>query len=632
VAGSNARRRALQIMHPRLLASAPVPRAGERILPALAALVVCFCALFFAGGLAAPGPLVWIGGIALVAAAASLAWAAPWGQTAGVYLGCLWGLALWCGLSILWSASPDSSWQFTNRTLGYAAFATLGVLVGPRVDDVAAAASAVVAALLGWALLAKCVPALFTDYGRLARLRAPIDDWNMLALVCVAGVALALWLAARSRPAGTALLYVAVVTLLLTYSRFGVTLACAAALVWLVVERDRVETLATLAAGGGLGAGTFGIALALNGITSDHQPRSVRAHDGWVFALVLIAGLALAVLVGLLVERIEIAPTHRRAVERAAVGAAVLAAVLGLAVTIVKAHTIWREFTNPVATQTTSGPGRLGQAGSGNRWTWWREAWDGFTGHPLGGTGAGTWHLTDLRLRTSSDVTALEPHNTPLQFLSETGIVGFLLFCAAAAAALVAGWRRRGPLALAVAAFFVHSVVNYDWSFLAVCGPFLFLGGVLVAQPRERAAVRRPLLLAACVVFALGCVYSLAAPWLAQRAEASATTLAQFDRAHSYDPLNPQILLERAAFESPRDAERSYRDAVKLEPTNASLWLELATFYAQNGAWTDAYAALSRAFRYDPLGPAGQCGLAQQIRRKVGVRTTCRGAGLRPIP
>ena len=616
-----------------MLASPPVPLAGERILPGLAAFVACFCALFFAGGLAAAGPLVWIGTIALLAAAACLVWAAPWGRAAAAYLGCLWGLAVWCGVSILWSASPDSSWQFANRTLAYAAFATLGVLVGPRLDDVAAAAAAVVAALLGWALLAKCVPALFTDYGRLARLRAPIDDWNMLALVCVAGVALALWLAARSRPAGTALLYVSVTALLLTYSRFGVALACAAALLSLWLERDRVETLGTLAAGGGLGAGTFGIALALSGITSDHQPRSVRAHDGWVFALVLVAGLVLAALSGLLVERIEIAPAQRRSVERAAVAAAVLAAVLGLAVSVVKAHAIWHEFTNPVATQTTSGPGRLGTAGSGNRWTWWREAWDGFTGHPVGGTGAGTWHLTDLRLRTSSDVTALEPHNTPLQFLSETGLVGFLLFCGAAAAALAAAWRRRGPLALALAAFFVHSVVNYDWSFLAVCGPFLFLGGVLVAQPRERAAVaRRPLIAAACVVFALGCVYSLAAPWLAQRAEASATTLAQFDRAHTYDPLDPQILLERAAFQNLRDAERSYRDAVNLEPTNANLWLELATFYAQNGAWVDAYAALSRAFRYDPLGPAGQCGLAQQIRRKVGVRTTCRGAGLRPIP
>ena len=71
-------------MHRRLLASPPVPRAGERILPGLSALVVCFCALFFSGGLAAAGPLVWIGGIALVATAVCLAWAAPWGRTATV--------------------------------------------------------------------------------------------------------------------------------------------------------------------------------------------------------------------------------------------------------------------------------------------------------------------------------------------------------------------------------------------------------------------------------------------------------------------------------------------------------------------------------------------------------------------
>jgi O-antigen ligase len=615
-----------------MLASPPVRLAGQRIVPGLAALAACAGALFFGGGLAAPGPLVWIGAIALVAAAVCVAWAAPVGLTAAVYLGCLWGLSLWCGLSLLWSASPDDSWQFTNRTVVYAAFATLGVLAGPAVDTVTAAATALVTAVLGWALLAKCVPGLFTDYGRLARLRAPLDDWNMLALVCVAGVAFGLWLAARSRPAGTVLLFLSVVTLLLTYSRFGVVLACAVALGWLAVERDRVEALASLAAGSVLGAGAFGVALALNGITSDHQPRSVRAHDGWVFALVVLGGLALAALAGVLIERLEFDPGRRRSVERAALAAAAVVAAAGVAVTVVKAHTIWREFTNPAAAQVSNSVGRLGHAGSGNRWTWWREAWDGFTGRPLGGTGAGTWRFTDLRLRTSSDVTALEPHNTPLQFLSETGIIGFLLFCSTAGAALWAAWRRRGPIALAVAAFFVHSIVNYDWSFVAVCGPFLFLGGVLVAQPPAassgRQPARRPLLAAACVVFALGCVYSLAAPWLATRAEASL----HFDRAHSYDPLNTQYLLERAALESPRRAERTYRDALSLEPTNASLWLELARFYAQNGAWVDAYAALSRAFTYDPNGPAGQCGLAQQIRRKVGIRTSCRGAGLPAIP
>jgi hypothetical membrane protein len=608
-----------------MLASWPVRAAGDRIGPAVAALIVCVCALFFGKGLS-DAPLVWIGGIALVAAAAFLVWAPVLGRAGLAYLGCLAGLALWCGLSVLWSASPDRTWTTTNRTLVYLGFAALGVLVGPRLDRVAAAATAVVAAVCGWALLVKCVPALYSDYGRVARLRAPLDDWNMLALVCVAGVALALWLAARSRVAGAVLLYVSVVTLLLTYSRFGVALACVVAVAYVLREPRRVESIATLAVGGVAGGAVFAVALALNGITSDLQSRSVRAHDGWVFALVLVGvGVVVA-----LMARVPLPRRHDRTIERAAAVVALAAVLAVVVLSVVKAGTLWHEFTNPVAAQTTSATTHLTQLGGGNRWSWWTEAWRGFTNHPLGGTGAGTFQLTDLRYRQSSDITELEPHNGPLQFLSETGIVGFLLWLGLAAAAL-ASIRRRGPLPLLVAAFFVHAVVNYDWNFVAVCGPFLFLAGVLVTE--ERARARRPVLAVAfAVVFALGCVYSLAAPWLAQRAEAKATFSA-LKHAHSYDPLNTQIITEEAAFAPTlRASQRYYRDAIALEPTNAAVWLELTTFYADNHAWQLAYTALSKAYRYDPTGPAGQCGLARQIRRKVGVSASCRGAGLKPIP
>jgi hypothetical protein len=598
-----------------------VRTAGERIGPAAVGLAACFSALFFANGLS-EAPLVWIGAIALVGAAAAVFVAAPAGRAALVYLGCLWGLALWCGLTLLWSASPDQSWAFTNRTLVYAAFALLGVLAGPLDDTIVVAATALATAVCGWALLAKLVPALYADYGRLARLRAPLDDWNMLALVFVAGVPLALWTAARRRVLGTLLLYLFSVALLLTYSRFGVVLACASALAWLVLEREhRLEALGTLVAGGGVAAAVFGVALALDGITSDGQPRSVRAHDGWVFVLVLLAGAALVAGAAMLVARVRIAPEHRRAVERAAAVVAIVLAVAGLAVTFAKAHTVWHEFTNPVAGQVANSSGRLGRLGSGNRWTWWHEAWTGFTHHPAGGTGAGTFGFTDLRYRQSSDVYALEPHNTPLQFLSESGIVGFLLLLGAFAAALT---RARGPLGIAFAAFVAHTIVNYDWSFVGVTGPFLLAGGVLVAGPRP-AVVRRPLLAAAAVVFALGCVYSLAAPWLADRSEASL----HFDRAHTYNPLSTRILTEQAAFaRTPRQAERYYRDAVSLEPTNAELWYELAQFYADNGRWLFAYRALSKAYTYDPYGLAGRCnGLASQIRRKVNAPSSCPAGG-----
>ena len=282
--------------------------AGERFAgfpprfaaPALAAAALCFCALFLAGG-SDETRLVWIGGAALVlaalTAAGGLLGALPsprLDRWAAIFLGSLSGLAVWAGLSTLWSASPDRSWTYTNRTLVYAAFALLGALLSaliPRLSVLAGAAAVLLGLVIGWALLAKCVPALYSDYGRVARLRAPVTYWNELALLCDVAVPLALWLAAARgrraplRAAGVLLLFASTVTLLLTYSRTGVVLGCLAVAAWVVLDRDRVESLAAVALGGGAGAAVFGLALALPGITKDLQPRAVRAHDGWIFAL-----------------------------------------------------------------------------------------------------------------------------------------------------------------------------------------------------------------------------------------------------------------------------------------------------------------------------------------------------------
>jgi tetratricopeptide (TPR) repeat protein len=138
-------------------------------------------------------------------------------------------------------------------------------------------------------------------------------------------------------------------------------------------------------------------------------------------------------------------------------------------------------------------------------------------------------------------------------------------------------------------------------------------------------------------------VYSLAAPWLAGRAQASATAAlgaqrydaaaADLRRAHSYDPLATGILVDEAALASDRDAVRLYRDALTLEPSNAGLWFQFALFYAEGRHWGEAYQALARAYRFDPFGPAGQCGAAATIRRKAGVKgVTCRGGGSAPLP
>jgi O-antigen ligase len=613
-----------------MLASPPVRAAGERVgrpWGAFAAAAICFCALFFGGG-PSDAPLVWIGGGALVLAALLLIAPPLLDGPAALLLGGLLGLAVWSGISIVWSTSPDRTWTFTNRTLVYFAFALLGVVVGARVTraQVAYGAAALLGLLLGWALLAKCVPALYSDYGRLARLRAPLEYWNELALVCDVGVPVALWLAvARRRVEGVVLLYAVVVTLLLTYSRFGVALACAAAVVWILVERSsRLESLTTFALGASAGTAAFGVALALPGITKDEQSRSVRAHDGWVFALVLIAGAVLVYGAARLAARHPVAAPRRSQVERLAGIAALVLAVAGVALSIAFAGRIWHEFTNPGNTQVVNTTTRL-KTTTGDRWVWWQEAWHAFTRHPAGGTGAGTFELTNDLLRRTP-VVVDEPHNVPLQFLTETGIVGFLLYLVTAAGALWGAWRaRREPaglaLGLATAAFFGHAVVDKDWNYVATCGPLFFLSGSLLATRQHTAPARRPLLAACAVAVALAAVYSITAPWLAQRQLASASTVAQVKHARTYDPLSVEALLELAAFEtapSPQSALGHYLDAVKLEPENAEAWFQLGSFYFSYKEWQLAYEALNNSYTYNRFGPASKrCGLLDQARTKA---------------
>ena len=636
--------------------TAAEPVGGLGLAVAAASAVAAFCALFFSGGFA-DAPLVWIGalalGLAAVAAGAAamrLTPAPALDLPTGVFLGCLFGLAVWMGLSTLWSLSPDRTWGYTNRTLVYAAFALLGVLLAailPRPGEtVAHAAAVLLGLLLGWALLAKCVPALYGDYGRVARLRAPVGYWNELALLADVTVPVALWLAAPRgrraavRAAGALLLFAAVITLLLTYSRFGVALAVAAAAGWIVLDRDRVESLVAAALAAVAGAGAFGVALALPGITKDGQSHATRVHDGWIFGLVVLALGAVVFGIALALARAEtrrpLAPERRRRVERIAALAALLAVFAGIALSAAFASRIWHEFTNPVSSQiSSSSPGRLGSVNSSNRWRWWTEEWSAFTSHPLDGTGAGTFQLTDLRLRRSP-LTTEEPHNTPLQLLGETGIVGFLLYAGAAAAAALGIVRARrrasgGELAavtalgVGLAAFLVHTVVDMDWNYVATVGPLLLVAGAVVgrrAPVQAEARARHPLLAIAGVLFALGVVYSLAAPWLADRQLASATTIADFKRAHTYDPLSTFVLSDWATLEDAagnlRQAQKLYRQEVSLEPENGSTWWDLGTFYYAHGAWQQAYDAFNNSYKYDSQGPAGKpCGLLDQARHKV---------------
>src|SRR4029079_3556786 len=84
-------------------------------------------------------------------------------------------------------------------------------------------------------------------------------------------------------------------------------------------------------------------------------------------------------------------------------------------------------FSEPAPVSAGQGATTLTNLSSSSRWNWWQEAWKAWRAHPALGTGAGTFDLRHVKLAGAGPV-ATEPPNLPLQFLSETGIFGFILF------------------------------------------------------------------------------------------------------------------------------------------------------------------------------------------------------------
>src|SRR5439155_23695230 len=282
-------------------------------------------AALLGGGGSGSSRLLWIGGLALAAAALAYALLGARSSRAGVaLLAALAGLVLWDGLSIRWSVAPDLSWNATNRTLVYLGFALLGVVVAPPARRLALGLAAALAAVLGWALLTKVFPGLYPDYGRIARLRSPIGYWNALAQAGDALLPLGLWLFGRRRAEGVVLAYAAALAVVLTYSRTGVAFAAVAVLLYLVLAGEAVTGVVGLACALAPAGVVLGVASALPGVVGDGQPRSVRAHDGWIFALAALAGGAASWALARGAARLELsrAAGRRLVVAAAALGAA----------------------------------------------------------------------------------------------------------------------------------------------------------------------------------------------------------------------------------------------------------------------------------------------------------------------
>jgi O-antigen ligase len=571
-------------------------RRGDQVLLAALALLLVFALV---GG---EQRLVWIGSAAVLAAAAALG-ASFLGLLPRPVLGRFGVLAVtlfaafaaWVGLSIFWSAAPDRTWDYLNRSLIYLGFLALGLLAGRRW------LGQLLAGLLGLVLVWALVVKVFAlDDGRRARLHEPVGYWNTLGLLAATAIPLALalrWVLPRAL-----LVYAAVVVVLLTQSRGALALAVAGTVAWLWLEPERRREAGwslLAAAPPGVVVGAF--VLSLSGIADDGQPHSERLSAGLLLGAALIVGALVAVVVA----RLEVRPD----VLRYAVYAVV---PLGLAAAVFVGVRAVQDFDEPV---TPESPVRLAQGSSNNRAQWWHEAWDGFVDNPVAGNGAGAFQVTHRRYR-ESNVEVREPHSLPLQLLTETGVVGFLLFAGFGVAAALAVRGRETELVLVPALFLAGALFDIHWDFVAA-GALVFVTLGALLKEGERPGAHEPLLAAGMAALALACVYSIAAPWLAERRVDDAfaaltrgdfsTALEKTRQARALDPLSVEPLLARGYIEEARgqfDAARdAYATATDVQPENREAWFRLGSVEYDNERYQDAYVRFNRMYALDPHGP-----------------------------
>jgi O-Antigen ligase len=579
-----------------------------------------FAAVFFGGG-PGDGSIPFVGGAAVLGACAAVGWLRPGASAAGgVAALSAVGLVGWMGLSIVWSAEPDRSWDYLNRGLVYLAFGAVGMAAGTVLSrrDAASGLAALLGLVAGWALLGKVVPALGPD-ARVARLREPVGIWNELALLGDLALPLALWLATERdrvrRLGGTLLLYLWMVALALTLSRGGIVIGVAVVVAFVLLAGPRLESVLALVVAGVPAAAVAGIAFALPGITSDGEPHSVRVSDGAWFGVALVVGAALAVGLALAVSRLALTPERRRVLGRAAAVVAAGAAVVAVLVVGTHASAWWDDFSNPAAPGLANDPQRLASTSSNNRWEWWTEAWHGWRDDPIAGNGAGTFELIHLRLR-DTDQSVTEPHDVPLQLLSETGFVGLLLYLGAFGAAVWGGFgRERETVALwlGLPAYLLHGLLEVDWDFLAVSAPVFFVAGLLLARPRRSVTRLAPVVAAGAVAAAV--LVSLVSPWLADRAvdrsyaaSSPDAALREAKHAHSLNPLALDPLQAWAAAELARgrvlEAYGRTLNEIELQPENPDAWCDVGQFeLVVLDEPFRAYRHLNQWYNLDPRGP-----------------------------
>jgi UDP-GlcNAc:undecaprenyl-phosphate GlcNAc-1-phosphate transferase len=613
---------------------------------------------------------VWVPiGLAVVSACAVALMARPVRLTgpSAVVLGASLALALWTLASSRWAESAHEAVLSGNRALVLVAVLALAFAL---VSTERRALFMVGAVGFGIAVVALWVEVrLLQDTKSLfqgGRLYRPLGYVNAEGTIFAIGLWIAFALAERRRPlvagAGAGLATFASGLILLSQSRGAALAILVSGLVLLAVVPGRRRRVVLMAV-------VIGTVVVFSGPLRDVYGtlRGKAIADGTAsdagLALLgasLCAGLLWAVLTLVARRMTTAASTASFDVRRALDLALGLGAAVAVILALVLAGRIgdfagdqYHAFVDlgpPVSAQDEAGQTRL-LSGAGNRYDYWRVAWDVAGDHPVRGIGAGGFDVPYFAER-HTDENVRQPHSIELQVLSETGVIGIVLLLAMIGGAAVAIVRmgrsaRHSDSArlLAVAgaggviAWFVHTSV--DWMHLmpgvtamALCLLAAVLrpvgaGAAVPVRPVASSAAghRRVLRTLVAVVVAASVVLagaSLARQGLAEHHRGEAlTALRQDDPPRALDQAQQALRLDAddvssyyakaaalARFGRGTEARYVLLQAAAREPHDFVTWALLGDLEVRLGRLRDAAGHYERAHRLNPRGS----GLAELAR------------------
>jgi O-antigen ligase len=495
-------------------------------------LVVVALLIFGAGAAVKPErPLYWAGGLIVC-------------------------LSLLCAISSLWSGSLELSVIEADRVAVYLGFFIAAFLIAQtderrqRFAEGLAIAAAFVALLgLGGRLLPHVIDvAVTTSSG--PRLSYPLGYWNANGAIFGIAVALLLWTSRRAafaalRWLSATMIPICLLALYFTYSRGGLLSLVVACGCLLVLSRDRLWLLATLAIGA---LGTFPAVLAVQSRHSlaENLGGQAAIDQGVTVLLILLAGIAVSLLLfaGLRWEERREGGLSGRAVAisrnpNVLRGIALAAVLLVIGVVAAVGGRAWDKFSSPDIQFPSNPQAHFADFSGAGRHEFYKVALDAFDEKPVLGHGAGTYQFSWNQLR-SIELPVHDAHSLYLEAFAELGVIGGLLVIGLIGTLLWCGfaaWRaapdpqrdRYAALLAAMLAFAVGAAFDWFWEIAALGAVFFLAGGVVVAarcaqiaadprrQPDPRAEGRRFGLTVTAMVLAWVSAIALVGPLLVER-------------------------------------------------------------------------------------------------------------------